>query len=115
MKFFAATLLTALLSYIGALFLPWWVVAIAALLVAVLIPQKSLPAFIAGFLGVFLLWAGMAYLFDSANKGILSARIANILPLGGNSLLLILVTGLVGGLVGGMAALTGRQLRAAGN
>jgi hypothetical protein len=111
MKFLVAILLTALLSYISGLFLPWWGIAIAALLVAVLVPQAPVSSFFAGFLGVFLLWAGMAFWFDAGNEGILSGKIANILPLGGNGILLILVTGLIGGLVGGMAAFTGKQLR----
>ena len=111
MKFLAAIILTALLSYVSGLFLPWWGIAIAAFLVAALIPQKSLLSFLAGFLAVFLLWAGMAFWFDAANNSILSGKIANILPLGGNAILLILVTGFIGGLVGGLAAFTGRQLR----
>lgn len=39
------------------------------------------------------------------NNGVLSTKIASILPLGGNSLVLIAVTGLIGGLVAGLAAL----------
>jgi ABC-type Mn2+/Zn2+ transport system permease subunit len=68
-------------------------------------------AFVAGFLGLFLLWAGMALLKDAANDHVLSTKVAGILPLGGSYLVLILVTGVVGGLVSGLAALTGSYLR----
>jgi len=112
MKFITATILTALLAFISGLFLPWWGIAIAALLVAVLVHQKAGKAFLSGLLGIFLLWAGLAWWIDIKNNGVLSERIALILPLNGNSVLLIGITALVGGLVGGLAALSGSFLRA---
>ncbi len=112
MKFITATILTALLAFISGLFLPWWGIAIAALLVAVLVHQKAGKAFLSGLLGIFLLWAGLAWWIDMKNNGVLSERIALILPLNGNSVLLIGITALVGGLVGGLAALSGSFLRA---
>jgi hypothetical protein len=112
MKFLTATIVTALLAFISGLFLPWWAMAITSLLVAVLIHQKAGKAFGAGFLGIFLLWAGLAWWIDMRNNSVLSKKIATILPLGGNSLYLILVTGLVGGLVAGFAAMSGSYLRA---
>lgn len=112
MKFIVATLLTAILAFISGLFLPWWGIAIAAILVAVLVHQKAGKAFLSGLLGVFLLWAGLAWWIDMKNNGVLSERIASILPLNGNSILLIGITALVGGMVGGFAAMTGSFLRA---
>lgn len=112
MKFFVATILTALLAFISGLFLPWWGIAITSLLVAVLVHQKAGKAFLAGFVGVFILWAGLAWWIDMKNNGILSKKIAGILPLGGSSIVLILVIGLVGGLVAGFAAMSGSYLRA---
>lgn len=112
MKFLTATILTTILSFISGLFLPWWGIAIVAFLIAAIIHQKAGKAFLAGLLGVFLLWAGLAWWIDMKNNSVLSHKIAGILPLGGNSILLILVTGLVGGLVGGFAAMTGSSLRA---
>lgn len=114
MKFFSATILTALLAFIGGLYMPWWSLAIAAFLVAVLIHQKAGKAFLAGFLGVFLLWAGLAWWIDMKNDGYLSKKIAQLLPLGGNSFLLIVVTALIGALVAGFAAMTGSFLRSSG-
>ena len=112
MKFLTATILTALLAFISGLFLPWWGIAITSLLVAVLVHQKAGKAFLAGLLGVFLLWAGLAWWIDMKNNGVLSKKVAAVLPLGGNALLLILLTGIIGGLVAGMAALSGSLLRA---
>lgn len=113
MKFLTATVLTALLSFISGLFLPWWGIAIVALLIGLLVRQKAGLSLFSGFLGVFILWAGLAWWIDMKNNSVLSERIAHVLPLGGNSLLLVLVTGFVGGLVAGFAALTGAYLRPA--
>jgi hypothetical protein len=111
MKFVTATTLTALLAFISGLFLPWWGIAIAALLVAVIIHQKAGKAFLAGYTGVFLLWIGLSLWINIKNTGILSGKIANILPLNGNIFLLIAITGLIGGLVAGFAAMSGSYLR----
>ncbi len=111
MKFFATILLTALLAFISGLFLPWWCMAVTSLLVAVLIHQQAGKAFLAGLLGVFILWAGLAWWIDMKNNGVLSVKIAKVLPLGGSAIAVILVTGLIGGLVAGMAAMSGSFLR----
>lgn len=110
-KFIVTTLLIALLSFIGGLFLPWWTIAVAAFIVSALIPQQPLMAFFAGFLALFLLWGGMAVGIDLANGSILSTRVAGILPLHDSSWALILVTGLIGALVGGGGSLTAAYLQ----
>jgi hypothetical protein len=114
MKFLVAIILTALLAFISGLYLPWWGIAITSLLVAVIIHQKAGKAFLSGLLGVFILWAGLAFWIDSKNNGVLSNKIATILPMGGNAILLIIVTGIIGGLVAGMAAMSGSFLRSSG-
>lgn len=111
MKFLAALILTGLLAFAGGLYLPWWSIVIASFLVAILVHQKAGKAFFSGFFGVFLLWAGLAWWMNMENQGILAAKIASILPLGGNAIVLILVTGIVGGLVAGLAAISGGYLR----
>jgi len=114
MKFFVAIILTALTAFISGLFLPWWGIAITSLLVAVIIHQKAGKAYLSGFLGLFLLWAALAWWIDMKNNGVLSKKIASVLPLGGNAILLIIVTGFIGGLVAGMAAMSGSFLRSSG-
>ena len=91
--------------------MPWWGIAIAAFLVSAAIPQKPAFSFLSGFLGVFLLWEVLAWWIDSKNNGILSQKIAYIIPLGGSSVLLIVITSLIGALVAGFAALAGSYLR----
>jgi len=107
MKLLVSTLLIALLSFLTGLYLPWWVFALAACLISILIPQRPGWAFLSGFLALFLLWGALAWFQDAPNNSILSSKIAQILPLDGSPYLLMLVTALVGALVGGGAALTG--------
>ena len=111
MKFIAAILLTALLAFAGGLWFGWWVIAIAAFLIALLVHQKAGKAFLSGAIGVFLLWAILAWWIDMKNEHILSKKIAAVLPLGGSSFLLIFVTALIGGLVAGFGAMSGSYLR----
>jgi hypothetical protein len=107
MKFLISTLLIALLSFLSGMYLPWWGFALAAFLVSALIPQRPGLSFLSGFLALFLLWAVLSWSIDAPNNSILSVKIAQILPLGGSTILLILITAFVGALVGGGAALTG--------
>ena len=113
MRFLLAILLTAVLAFIAGLFLPWWSVAIVAFLVAILIPQNLVSAFVTGLLGIFILWALVAFWIDIKNNSILSQKISELMKIGGSSVLLIFITALVGGLVGGFAAMTGSSLKPA--
>jgi hypothetical protein len=111
MKLTVAIILTALLSFVAGLYLPWWSIAIAAFVSVLLIPLRRSRAFLAGFLGVFILWSLLALWIDIKNQGILSTKVAQIFPLGGSSFLIILVTAIIGALVGGFAALSASYLR----
>ena len=111
MRFFLTILLTMLLSFIAGLYLPWWSVAIVAFFAALLVPPRIGLGFFAGFLGIFLLWGALAFWIDTANESILSHKIALLFPLGGSTLLLILITAFIGGLVGGFAAMAGSSIR----
>lgn len=113
MKSIAAIILTGLLAFLGGIYLPWWSIALAGFIIALLVPQRAGKSFLSGFLAVFLLWALLAWWIDMKNESILSKRIAEVLPLGGNSYLMILVTAFVGGLVAGCASLCGSYLRSA--
>ena len=112
MKFLVATILTALLSFIAGIYISiWWLFAIVALLVALLVHQRAGKAFLAGFLGLFILWFVIALWIDIENGGILSVKIASLLPLGGSKWALMFVTALIGGLIAGFAAMSGSYLR----
>lgn len=111
MKFLAALLLTALFAFISGLYLPWWGIAIASFIVALIVYQKAWISFLAAFSGVLLLWSSLAFWIDNANESIFSVRIGKLLGIGDNSFLLIIITGAIGGLVAGFAAMSGSYLR----
>jgi hypothetical protein len=109
MKLFVSTLLTALLSFITGIYLPWWSIAIVAFLVALLIHQPIWRSFLSGFIGIFLLWLVLTTWIDISNNSILSTRIAQLFSLG-SSFILIIITSLVGAIIGGFAAMSGSSL-----
>ena len=111
MKFLTALILTVLLSFIAGLYLPWWSIAIAAFIVALLVHQNAAKAFVSSFSALFLLWSGLAWWINVKNENILSARIGELLGIGNNPFLLIIITATVGALVAGFAAMSGSFLR----
>jgi hypothetical protein len=111
LKYILSIAVTALLAFVAGLYLPWWGIAIAAFLVSAAIPQKPAFSFLSGFLGVFLLWEVLAWWIDNKNNGILSQKVAALFKMGNSSVLLIVLTSILGALVAGFAALAGSYLR----
>jgi hypothetical protein len=111
MKFFISLILTILLSFAACLFLPWWSIVIAAFVVAALIPQKPLKAFLTGFIALFLLWGVLSFWMSNNNDHILAHKVSQLILKMDNPYLLILATALIGALVAGFAALAGSYLR----
>lgn len=107
MKFIIKTILTIILAYLFQLWLPWYSIAIAAIITSIIIPSKGFTAFLSGFVAIFLLWSITAHLIDSANQQILSSRIASIFST--TPSILLLATGLLGGLAAGFSSLTGNS------
>jgi hypothetical protein len=106
-------LLILLIATAAQLVLPWWVIAPICFVLAAGLGRTGGRSFLAGFAGVGLGWAAAAAWLNVGNDGLLAHRVAQLLPLGGSSWALVLVTAIVGGLVGGMAALAGCWLRQA--
>jgi hypothetical protein len=111
MKFITSTLLIAAFSFIACLYLPWWSIAIAAFTIALLLNQKPLSAFIAGFVALFVLWGLLASFISGDNSHILARKMSMMVLKSDSSMMLILVTGAIGALTAGFAALTGSFLR----
>ncbi len=112
MKFFISVLLTALLSFAACLFLPWWSIAIAACIVAVVIKQTAAKSFLAGFTAIFLLWGGLSFFISSANGHALAQKISIVLLKMDNFWVLIFATAFIGALTAGLGALSGSFLTA---
>jgi hypothetical protein len=112
MRFLISVGLIVLFAFIFGLFMPWWSIALISFIVPLIIHQSPLASLLSGFVALFVLWGGLAWWIDMKNQGILSAKIAMILPLNGSAFLLILITAFIGALVAGLAALTGSFLHA---
>lgn len=110
MKFTLKVILIAALSFFLQQILPWWIIALVAFLVAIFIKSSGFSDFMAGFLGVGLLWLTMAWWIDMETDSILTQKIAALLNVG-TAYVIVLVTGLIGGIVGGFGALSGHFLR----
>ncbi len=111
----ATILLSSIATFAIGLYggLPWWSFVVTNFIIALAIPQKPWVAFLTGGLGVGAIWAGLATGMDLANNHLLSTKVANILPLNGSYVLLIVITAFVGFLLGGMSSLTASYLRKA--
>jgi hypothetical protein len=107
MKFLIQLIAIILVAFILELFMPWWCIAIAAF--AGGFALKSNANFLAGMLGIALLWLIKAWIIDASASAPLTERVAAIFSL--NKPLLMLVTALIGGLVGGFAAMSGAALK----
>ncbi len=111
MKFLVSLLLIAVLSFAACLFFPWWSIAFAGFIVAVLIPQGSGRSFVCAFLACFTLWAGLSFWISAANDHLFAHKISLLIMKTDSPYLLMVVTGIIGGLVAGMGALTGGLVR----
>lgn len=111
MKFAISILLVILLSAAACLFLPWWVIAVVAFIISVLIPQGPGRSFLTGFIALFILWGGLSWYLSAGNQHILANKISLLMLKSEGSFLLILVTGVIGALVAGFAALAGSFVR----
>ncbi len=110
MKFTIAVLLTSLMCFAVVLYLPWWYIAMAAFIGAIVMQQSQVKSFTAAFIAVSALWSIHALILDVRNAQLLSSKVAVVLQMG-NSSVLIIIAAFVGGIVAGMAALTGSFIK----
>ena len=103
---------TIVLAYLLSMVLPWWSIMLASFITAILFRLKKSAVFFIPFLAITLLWIVNAYWLSSTNDFILSQKISELLKLGENAYVLILISGLVGGIAAGIAAIFGNQCAA---
>ena len=110
MKFLIKLIVISIFTYAFEQFLPWWSIAIAAFLGGIIFKTKGINAFLAGALGVGLVWLWVAWRIDYETNSILTIKIAGIFQLE-NKNLLIAITVLLGSLIGAFSAWTGYNFR----
>lgn len=107
MKTIFSIILIAILALLVHSYLPfWWLIALVAFLISFAFGENSWKSFLAGFLGIFLLWFGLTIYSSINNDFILVDRMSQVLPFK-NAILTILVTAILGGLIGGFSSMTG--------
>lgn len=98
---------TAVSGYLAHFVLPFWGIAVAAFLVALLFKyNNSGSSFLAGFMAAFLLWGGYALYLDNGNAGQLSGELGELFKVG-NGRFLIYFSAFLGAMLGGFGAMTG--------
>lgn len=105
MKMIIIIIITALLSWIGCYFLPWWMIAAVPFIVMLSVGVKPAKGFLLGMLSIALLWLYLILKADIANEHILSDRMAKLIGL--SHVLLIVVNIILGALVGGLGGWCG--------
>ncbi len=98
-----------ILSFLLQTFFPWWTMAIGVFVIGYLFAHSAWKSFLAGFIGISLLWFAVAFYIDHESQSILTNKVALLFPTQ-TVPLLFLLTSLIGGLVGGMASYTGSVL-----
>jgi hypothetical protein len=105
------TIFIVVLAFTTGYFFEWWMVAVAAFMGGLVFGKASGETFSKGMVAVAILWLFIVCYHHFSTEGILSNKIAQILPVGGNVGMLILVTVFIGGLVGGLGAMSGFFVR----
>lgn len=106
MKIIISVGFIALLTYLIEGFLPWYSISFAPFVFGLFYLKHAGRSFLAGFLGISLLWLIHSFLIQAVNNDILTQKIAEMFSLPGSGALII-VTAIIGGLVGGFSGLTG--------
>ncbi len=109
-------ILIFLTSLVLQLFLPWWIIGIAAFTLAFFKGKGAGSSFFAGFSAIFILWAAMGVFKSLANNNLLANRVGQLLGLPDmsfNWMILLVITGITGGIAAGFAALAGFYCKSA--
>ena len=100
----------ALSAWLLSFVLPWWSLAIPALILGTIGGESALSSFCYGFLGIATLWLIQTLIIHTQNEDILTTRMAELFSLP-SAWLVILITVIIGGLAGGLSCLTGYLLK----
>jgi len=107
MNFILSLVLNFILAAIGNWLGYWWVIFPSSFLICGSINKKAWPAFLSGYISIFLLWISLSWFYSRDGGRLLWQRMANLFYLH-YPILLFLVSAFYGGLCAGMAAWCGR-------
>ena len=110
LKMVLSILIMGIGGYWAEQMLPWWIIAVVSAVVCFAMHLRSLAAFICSFLGIGIMWMGVAWLIHIQVSAAMTEKISLLFGLQDETLLIVL-TGCLGGLVGGMGGLSGSIIR----
>jgi hypothetical protein len=102
--------LLLILSLAASYILPWWIIAVIAFAVSLLMANRAGHAFWSGFSAMFLAWLVLSLFKSMPNDHQLAERVAQLFGLP-HWTLLLLITCIIGGLVGALSALSGYYVK----
>jgi hypothetical protein len=111
MKLIVKIILIAALCVAGLMFFPWYIIMAVPFVMNIIIKTNGTGAFFSGFVPVAMIWLVQAILIHTRTEGILTSKIASVLPLGGSAGAMIVLTALIGGLAAGLSGYTGNAFR----
>ncbi|HMQ06310.1 MAG TPA: hypothetical protein PKC30_03365 [Saprospiraceae bacterium] len=103
-------LLMIILGWIALLILPWWADPIIAFVIAYLMIESPIRAFVNGFIAFFTFWTFTAIYMNAGNTVSIATEMGKVLG-GIPASAVYILTGIIGGITGGIGALTGTLLR----
>lgn len=112
MNLFLRIVVIGLLASVCQYYLPWWTSILVALGVELVLGKAGKDAFFSGFYGISIPWMILAAYIDIKSDSVLTVRILQLFKLPQFSIILIILTGLLGGISGGVGSLTGGWLKA---
>lgn len=113
MNLFIRIIVIAILGAVAQTYLPWWSVVLVALTVEMVMGKGDNTSFFSGFYGVTIPWIALATYIDVKSGSLLTVRILELFKLPQFSIIMIILTGLIGGLVGSVGSMTGGWIKAA--
>ena len=111
MRLLLQILVVAFLGLVLAQFMPWWGVAIAGATAGYFFAGHRGKSFLAGFIGIFILWFAMAFYMKISTGSDFADRFAQLFPFPLSGTALMAVSGVIGGIIGGFGAFTGDSIK----
>tara|TARA_X000001036_G_scaffold34366_2_gene28041 strand:+ start:1891 stop:2265 length:375 start_codon:yes stop_codon:yes gene_type:complete len=110
MNFLIRVFIIFLFTYFFGFDNHWWLIVIYPIIVGLIFIDNLLSHFISGFLGIFLAWLVLMFQLDAETYSIISQKIANILFLN-NNIILLTISSSIGGILGGIGSIFGQSIR----
>lgn len=112
MNLLLRVILICVLSVAAQPYLPWWSAVLIAFVVELVVGKADSTSFFSGFYGVAIPWMAIATFIDVKSGAVLTVRVLELFKLPQYSVVMIILTGLLGGLIAGVGSMSGGWMKA---